>query len=586
MDFRRPRSIRRALRNHEVRKSWRVLIGVLLLSAPSAATVLAGGGPQNIAVIVNSKDPNSLEIANEYIRLRQIPSCNVIYLPWAVNVRTITGVDFREKMIEPIFRELERRGLTPQIDCIAYSCGFPPTVDLRADLASETLPPQASPMASLNSATFLYQDLLAKQAIIVSLRSNGYFTQFYGDAKASQAFSSQFGWHEGQGSDKGPGRKFMLSTVLGATIGRGNSVKEIREYLRRAKIADGTAPKGTIYYMQNDNVRSAVRHEAFLPAVNELKRLGVNAEILRGAAPIKKEDVAGLTTGVSHLRLRTADCRLLPGALVDNLTSAAGQLIASPRIKEPQTPVSEFMRMGAAGASGTIVEPYAIPAKFPSPALHVHYVRGLSLAESFYRSVAGPFQLLIIGDPLCQPWAKAPRVAVSGIDTATPLSGQVIITPTATYEDGRQASEFQLYVNGKRHSEAGPGEALSLNTKPLPDGWHRLLVVAIDDTPMAIQGFWSGEYQIKNGRDSLQISVASPKASLSDAIEVKITSTAPDLPTAVFHNGRRLASLPNGAGAITIEASQLGRGVMTLEGIQESNKRSVLRSRPISLEVL
>jgi hypothetical protein len=258
---------------------------------------------------------------------------------------------------------------------------------LKDDLGAAELPPQSSPSASLNSATFLYQDLIAKRSSLVSLNSNSYFTPYFADASTSTAFSSQMSWTEGREDKTGLGRTFILSTVLGATAGRGNSAAEICDYLRRAREADGTAPKGTIYYMQNDNVRSQVRHDSFLPAVTEIKRLGVNAEILRGTAPLKKEDVAGLTTGVSHLRLRTAGSRLLPGALVDNLTSAAGQLFASPRIKEPQIPVSEFMRMGAAGASGAIIEPYAIPAKFPSAALHVHYVRGLSLAESFYRTV-------------------------------------------------------------------------------------------------------------------------------------------------------------------------------------------------------
>ncbi len=568
--------------------SWRsctALVVILIFGAAPIRNAYAGGGPQNVAVIVNPNDPDSLEVANEYIRLRQIASCNIIYIPWPKNVRNATSADFREKIIEPLFRELDRRGVTPQIDCITYSCGYPVTVDLRAEFASASLPPQAAPMASLNSATFLYQDLLVKRASILSLNSNGYFTPLFGEANASRAFSSRVSWAQGQEDKTGFGRTFILSTVLGATIGRGNSAKEICEYLRRARAADGTAPKGTIYYMQNDNVRSKVRHEAFMPAITELKRLGVNAEIMRGSAPIKKEDVAGLTTGASHLRLRTADCRLLPGALVDNLTSAAGQLVVPARIAEPQTPVSEFMRLGAAGASGTVVEPYAIPAKFPSPALHVHYVRGLSLAESFYRTVEGPFQLLIVGDPLCQPWAKSPLVNVSGIDNVTPISGQVKITPTATYDDARQATLFQLYVNGKRHSETGPGESFSLNTASIPDGWNRLLVVAIDDTPMAVQGAWTGEFQVKNSRDSLQITLSAPKAALSETVDVKVMSTAADLPTTIMHNGRRLASIASGTGTVSIQASRLGRGVVTLEGIQERDGRPVFRSRPALLEI-
>ena len=80
-----------------------------------------------------------------------------------------------------------------------------------------------------------------------------------------------------------------------------------------------------------------------------------------------------------------------------------------------QTPLSEFLRYGAAGASGTVTEPYAIAEKFPHPMLQVHYARGCTLAEAFYQSVCGPYQLLIVGDPLCRPWANIPKVTVAGL---------------------------------------------------------------------------------------------------------------------------------------------------------------------------
>ena len=46
--------------------------------------------------------------------------------------------------------------------------------------------------------------------------------------------------------------------------------------------------------------------------------------------------------------------------------------------------------------------------------IQVHYARGCTLAEAFYQSVRGPYQLLIVGDPLCRPWADIPQVSVAG----------------------------------------------------------------------------------------------------------------------------------------------------------------------------
>ena len=50
--------------------------------------------------------------------------------------------------------------------------------------------------------------------------------------------------------------------MLGVTAGRGNSLGEVLNYLRRSAAADGTHPKGTIYYVKNDDIRSKVRHDA------------------------------------------------------------------------------------------------------------------------------------------------------------------------------------------------------------------------------------------------------------------------------------------------------------------------------------
>ena len=36
--------------------------------------------------------------------------------------------------------------------------------------------------------------------------------------------------------------------------------------------------------------------------------------------------------------------------------------------------------------------------------LFAYYAAGMSLAESFYLAVESPYQLLIVGDPLCRPY--------------------------------------------------------------------------------------------------------------------------------------------------------------------------------------
>ena len=72
-----------------------------------------------------------------------------------------------------------------------------------------------------------------------------------------------------------------------------------------------------------------------------------------------------------------------------------------------QTPLTAFLRAGAAGAGGTVTEPLNYPFKFPSAFVHLHRARGLSLIEAVHRSMSCPYQYLVVGDPLSRPWPAA-----------------------------------------------------------------------------------------------------------------------------------------------------------------------------------
>jgi hypothetical protein len=234
------------------------------------------------------------------------------------------------------------------------------------------------------------------------------------DVETVPGFRSRDRWNErGERVSEG-GRRYMLSTMLAVTSGRGTSVADAVKLLRDTVSAETpTAPirEGTVYYVKNGDVRSRTREWGFASAVESLKKLGVKAEIVDGTLPPKKDDVAGAMIGIADFDWPQSESRILPGAIVEHLTSFGGVM----REHSGQTPLSAFLKHGAAGASGTVTEPYAIQAKFPSPFIHVHYARGATLAEAFYQSVQGPYQLLIVGDPLCAPWKQeAARAELPG----------------------------------------------------------------------------------------------------------------------------------------------------------------------------
>jgi hypothetical protein len=215
--------------------------------------------------------------------------------------------------------------------------------------------------------------------------------------------------------------------------------------------------------------------------------------------------------------------------------------------------------------------------------LHVHYVRGCSLAESSYQAVSGPFQLIIVGDPLCQPWASAPKVTVSGLPTEGAASGRLELVPTAAYPDSRQASRFELFIDGKRTQTIQPGERFQIASNTLPDGYVELRVVAIDNTPIAVQGSWIQLINVKNGQDAVQLTLTeSSPATANGTLAVEVASTTTGK-ARLLHNGRELGVLSEGSGKLQIPASRLGRGRVELYVQQQGSK--VLRSRPLVVEI-
>ncbi|MEI8350721.1 MAG: hypothetical protein WCG36_00265 [bacterium] len=140
-------------------------------------SILAGGGPEGVAVIVNSENPESTALANEYVHLRRIPISNVIYLKGIPAADKEISIDeFRDKILLPLLQSVEGRGLAPQIDTIIYSAGFPTTVNFQGDLGDARPPQTISAGASLTALTYLYQSVLAKVvAGYLSLDNNWYY---------------------------------------------------------------------------------------------------------------------------------------------------------------------------------------------------------------------------------------------------------------------------------------------------------------------------------------------------------------------------------------------------------------------------
>ena len=93
----------------------------------------------------------------------------------------------------------------------------------------------------------------------------------------------------------------------------------------------------------------------------------------------------------------------LPGALADHLTSSGGQLLDG----AGQMSALEWLEAGATASYGTVSEPCNHVQKFPHPQIVLlHYLRGVSALEAYWRSVAWPSQGVFVGEPLAAPFAQ------------------------------------------------------------------------------------------------------------------------------------------------------------------------------------
>ncbi len=561
------------------RTRWAAMVVVVF--SVHASNSLAGGGPENLLLVVNQNSDDSKTIANHYIRLRGIPATNVVYVDWQGSTTLATSKEFREQILKPVLAAIDARRLGAQIDYIVYSADFPYKISFVEEFKGEKLAKQFNPVASITGATYLWAYAMAKSPALVMPTVNWYVPP---DARLNQVvckdcsqsrtsgFRSRPYWKkDGTRSAKaGEGQTYYLSAMLGVTVERGNTVEEIVKYLRRSSVADASQPDGTFYFMKNNDVRSKARQDCFKSVASELQSEGAKVAVLDGTVPDQAASALGIMAGTAKFSMGS-NVVIAPGAICDHLTSAGGNF------KTPwQTKLSAWLRAGAAGASGTVAEPYAIQAKFPLPSIHLHYRRGASLAEAFYQSISGPYQLLVVGDPLCQPWAKPPTVEIEDLQPGSVVRGVVSVKAKVTAQPGTNARLCELYVDGRLIARYPHTLPFPLNTSKLAAGRHEIRVVGVTGDLLEFRGRDSlsvivappdGEGTDEPGSPAIALSIdvsPHPVVAADDRLTVTVEGPADAEGIDILQNRRRVAHVEGTSGSVAIDAHLLGRGPVAL----------------------
>jgi len=307
-----------------------------------------------LAVIINVADPLSARIGAYYAAQRKIPSPNIIKVDFKPGKAGLTRQEFGA--IKMVIDNKTQRG----VQAYALTWAAPYRVDCM----------------SITSALALGFDPAYCAEGCKPTRQSVYFN--------SPAVL--------------PHAQLQIRPAM--TIAAG-TFEQAKALIDRGIISDGSFPAATAYLLSTSDKARNVRSNTF-PLVERMLDRGpvrarrIDRDVLRDAG-----DVLFYFTGMERVE-GLGTLHFVPGAIADHLTSAGGMLTDS-----AQMSVLRWLEAGATGSYGTVVEPCAIPQKFPSaPIVIGRYLQGETLIEAYWKSVAMPGQGIFVGEPLAAPFRR------------------------------------------------------------------------------------------------------------------------------------------------------------------------------------
>jgi uncharacterized protein (TIGR03790 family) len=310
----------------------------------------------DLAVIVNDSDPLSVKIADYYRQQRNIPADQLIHVHLPPGRAMISQSEFaavKQQVDQQTPKHVQAFLLTwlqPfRVECMSITTAF------------------AAGFSSEFCATGCKQT-----------RNSPYFA-----SEIDKPFD-KLGWRP--------------TMALAAP-----SFAEAKQIIDRGVSADFSQPHGSAYLLKTSDQARSSRAVLFPHVVKELGPFWP-INYLEQEFIADRDDVMFYFTGlikVPHI----ADNRYLPGAVADHLTSAGGVMSGSDQMN-----IMEWLKAGATGSYGAVVEPCNFPAKFPNPGVLMYfYLRGSTLIEAYWKSVQQPGQGIFVGEPMAKPFAFARR---------------------------------------------------------------------------------------------------------------------------------------------------------------------------------
>ena len=304
-----------------------------------------------LGVVINDADPNSVEVGEYYIQARHIPPENVVRVNIPGKPRKIGSEQYAQ------LKAAVESGFGPHVQAMVLVWTAPYMVDCN----------------SITSALTMGFDPAQCRNTCAVGRPSPYF-----DANSRQPYTDY---------------RMRLSMLLPT-----ESVAQAKALIQRGLISGFRQEAGSAYLLiTSDKARNSRAH--FFPKPMLIRDAKLMIKPMRANSIKGEKDVMFYLTGLPVVPdLKTLE--FLPGALADHLTSFGGDLLG-----ERQMSSLRWLEAGATASYGTVSEPCGHWQKFPHPLVMMKtYLSGLSAVETYWRSVQWPAQGLIIGEPLAAPY--------------------------------------------------------------------------------------------------------------------------------------------------------------------------------------
>ena len=312
--------------------------------------------PDQLAVVINTRDPLSRKIADYYRRRHHIPRSNLVRIAFDPGEPTMHPGVFAvlQKTLEAETPQTAQAYLLTwaqpyRVGCMSISSAFAFGYD--AQYCARGCRNTAVDAYATSDSSRPYDDFGIRPTMLLA-------AQNFDEAKA--------------------------------LIDRG---VEARGWFFRGPVKSPAA-----YLVVTPDKQRSVR-QVYFPAVKQ--RLGdrLRVDIEHSDGIEDADDILFYFTGDRYVKGLGSN-HYLPGAVADHLTSTGGKLTDS-----KQMSALEWLRAGVTGSYGTVVEPCNILGKFPDPLrMMTQYLSGQTLIEAYWKSVVMPGQGVFIGDPLAAPF--------------------------------------------------------------------------------------------------------------------------------------------------------------------------------------